>query len=68
MTKDVKNPGLFIGLLQPSEPRLIIIDDTHKPSRLLVLKKVQTAHKRALQEQPNVADLPAGNPYKTSLE
>ena len=28
VTKEVKNPGLFVGLLAPNESRILILDDS----------------------------------------
>jgi len=39
VTKEVKHPGMF-GLLSPSEPRVLILDDSQKLSRMMVFKKV----------------------------
>ena len=42
VTKEVKNPGLFTGLLAPNESRIMLLDDSQKPSRVLVFKKIST--------------------------
>lgn len=52
VSKEVKNAGMLVGLLSPNEPRVILLDDSCKPKRVLVFKKVTPAgaHKRAMQE------------------